>query len=102
VLTRDHLPDPPGLDGAWPAPRKIRFACQLRPRRSVEVIPLLPPFAYPGDERRRVELAQGSERETAILFDNVHGFIPEGSASLRVGIWPQPPFCLDRVPMRLP
>jgi hypothetical protein len=35
------------------------------------VIPLLPPFAHTGDGRRRVELAQGSEREIAILFDNV-------------------------------
>ena len=38
------------------------------------MIPLLPPFAHTGDGRRRVELAQGSEREIAILFDNVHGF----------------------------
>ena len=38
------------------------------------MIPLLPPFAHPGDGRRRVELAQGSGRKIAILFDNVHGF----------------------------
>jgi len=36
--------------------------------------PLLPPFAHPGDGRRRVELAQGSEREIAILFADIHRF----------------------------
>ena len=49
-------------------------SAELRPWRSVEVIPLLPPLAHPGYGRRRVELAQGSGRKIAILFDNVHGF----------------------------
>ena len=36
--------------------------------------PLLPPFAYAMDGRRRVDFAQGSEREIAILFADIRGF----------------------------
>ncbi|HEY3909773.1 MAG TPA: adenylate/guanylate cyclase domain-containing protein [Stellaceae bacterium] len=71
--------DPPGETerrvlrriGAIP---NVRLACQLRPRGAVEVTPLLPPFAYAMDGRRRVDLAQGSEREIAILFADIRGF----------------------------
>ncbi len=71
--------DPPGESerrilrriGATP---NVRLACQLRPRGAVEVTPLLPPFAYAADGRRRVDLAQGSEREIAILFADIRGF----------------------------
>jgi adenylate cyclase len=52
----------------------IRLACQLRPRGNVEVTPLLPPFAAAADGRRRVDVAQGSEREIAILFADIRGF----------------------------
>jgi adenylate cyclase len=57
--------------GATP---NIRLACQLRPRGNVEVTPLLPPFAAAADGRRRVDVAQGSEREIAILFADIRGF----------------------------
>jgi adenylate cyclase len=71
--------DPPGEEelrvlrriGATP---NIRLACQLRPRGAVEVTPLLPPFAHAADGRRRVDFAQGSEREIAILFADIRGF----------------------------
>jgi adenylate cyclase len=71
--------DPPGQDesrvlnriGATP---NIRLACQLRPRGTVEVTPLLPPFAAAADGRRRVDVVQGSEREIAILFADIRGF----------------------------
>jgi adenylate cyclase len=43
-------------------------------RAAVEVTPLLPPFAHAVDGRRRVDLAQGSEREIAILFVDIRGF----------------------------
>jgi adenylate cyclase len=74
-----HSISPPGPDearvlhriGATP---NIRLACQLRPRGAVEVTPLLPPFAQAIDGRRRVGLAQGSEREIAILFADIRGF----------------------------
>ena len=38
------------------------------------VTPLLPPFARAADGRRRVDLAQGSEQEIAILFVDIRGF----------------------------
>ena len=74
-----HSIDPPGEDelrvlrriGARP---NVRLACQLRPRGAVEVTPLLPPFAHAADGRRRVDFAQGSEREIAILFADIRGF----------------------------
>jgi len=74
-----HSIDPPAEDemrvlhriGATP---NVRLACQLRPRGAVEVTPLLPPFAHAVDGRRRVDLAQGSEREIAILFVDIRGF----------------------------
>ncbi len=56
------------------ATANVRLACQLRPRGAVEVTPLLPPFAYAMDGRRRVDFAQGSEREIAILFADIRGF----------------------------
>src|SRR5215471_2848652 len=56
------------------ATSNIRLACQLRPRGAVEVTPLLPPFAQAMDGRRGVGLAQGSEREIAILFADIRGF----------------------------
>src|SRR6516165_7987074 len=71
--------DPPGEDelrvlrriGATP---NVRLACQLRPRGAVDVTPLLPPFAHALDGQRRVDFAQGSEREIVILFADIRGF----------------------------
>jgi adenylate cyclase len=71
--------DPPG-DAEQRVLRRIgaianvRLACQLRPKGTVDVTPLLPPFAYAMDGRRRVDFAQGSEREIAILFADIRGF----------------------------
>jgi adenylate cyclase len=56
------------------ATSNVRLACQLRPRGTIEVTPLLPPFAHAADGRRRVDSAQGSEREIAILFADIRGF----------------------------
>jgi adenylate cyclase len=71
--------DPPSEDEARVLRRigarpNVRLACQLRPRGEVEVTPLLPPFAHAADGRRRVDFAQGSEREIAILFADIRGF----------------------------
>jgi adenylate cyclase len=52
----------------------VRLACQLRPRGAIEVTPLLPPFAHAADGRRRVDFAQGSEREIAVMFVDIRGF----------------------------
>jgi adenylate cyclase len=57
--------------GATP---NVRLACQLRPKGPVEVTPLLPPFAYARDGNRRVDFAQGSEREIAIMFTDIRDF----------------------------
>ncbi len=56
------------------ATSNVRLACQLRPKGKVEVTPLLPPFAYAMDGRRRVDVAQGREREIAIMFTDIRGF----------------------------
>jgi adenylate cyclase len=56
------------------ATQNVRLACQLRPRGAVEVMPLLPPFAFARDGRRRVDFTQGSEREIAIMFTDIRGF----------------------------
>jgi adenylate cyclase len=56
------------------APPSVRLACQLRPATAVEVTPLLPPFAQAADGARRVDLAQGREREIAIMFVDIRGF----------------------------
>jgi adenylate cyclase len=56
------------------ARRNVRLACQLRPAVPVEVTPLLPPFAHAADGLRRVDLAEGSEREIAVLFADIRGF----------------------------
>ena len=84
-----HSIDPPAEDELRVLRRigatsSIRLACQLRPHGAVEVTPLLPPFAHAADGRRRVDLAQGSEREIAILFADIRGFtaLSEESAPL--------------------
>jgi adenylate cyclase len=56
------------------ARRNVRLACQLRPTVPVEVTPLLPAFAHAADGLRRVDLAEGSEREIAVLFADIRGF----------------------------
>jgi adenylate cyclase len=71
--------DPPSEDEARVLRRigarpNIRLACMLRPHGGVEVTPLLPPFAAAADGRRRVDFAQGSEREIAIMFADIRGF----------------------------
>src|ERR1700726_2909625 len=79
VRSEIHSIDPPAEDELRVLRRigatsSIRLACQLRPHGAVEVTPLLPPFANAADGRRRVDLAQGSEREIAILFVDIRGF----------------------------
>ncbi len=56
------------------APEHIRLACQLRPTKNLEVIPLLPPNATPKDAYRKPAHLQGSEREVAILFADIRQF----------------------------
>jgi len=79
VRAEIHSIDPPGEDESRVlrrigAPSNVRLACQLRPRGTIDVVPLLPPFAHAADGRRRVDVAGGSEREIAILFADIRGF----------------------------
>jgi adenylate cyclase len=52
----------------------VRLACMLRPEVEVQVTPLLPPLAQAADGLIRVDVAQGSEREIAIMFADIRGF----------------------------
>jgi adenylate cyclase len=52
----------------------VRLACMLRPTVEVQVTPLLPPLAQAQDGATLVDVAQGSEREIAILFADIRGF----------------------------
>jgi adenylate cyclase len=56
------------------APEHVRLACQLRPTRDLEVIPLLPANATPKDAFRKPARLQGAEREVAILFADIRQF----------------------------
>ena len=52
----------------------VRLACLLRPLVEVQVTPLLPPLAQARDALTPVDVAQGSEREIAIMFADIRGF----------------------------
>jgi adenylate cyclase len=51
-----------------------RLACQARPTGPVEIVPLLPPHAGPGDARGRPAYLHGAEQEIAILFCDLRAF----------------------------
>lgn len=55
-------------------PPDVRLACQLRPRASVSVTPLLPPNVGPGDGLRAAKTMQGEERTVTVLFADLRGF----------------------------
>lgn len=81
VRVRAALPGlaPPGDDERRVLTRigattNVRLACMLRPQVEVQVTPLLPPLAQAQDAATRVDMAQGSEREIAILFADIRGF----------------------------
>ena len=52
----------------------VRLACQLRPTVDLDVTPLLPATAGPGDAQARPGYLQGEERELVILFADIRGF----------------------------
>jgi len=56
------------------APSNVRLACQTRPRRDLEVTPLLPPTVAPDAGFRRPAFLQGSEQEIAVLFADLRAF----------------------------
>jgi adenylate cyclase len=56
------------------APPNVRLACQLRPTRDVDVVPLLPAAATASDGGQRSASASGQEQEVAVLFADIRGF----------------------------
>ena len=56
------------------APQSVRLACQIRPLRSLEVTPLLPPTAQALDGYQRPGYLAGEEREVAVLFADIRAF----------------------------
>lgn len=56
------------------APPNVRLACQLRPTRDVDVVPLLPVTATARDGERRSATASGQEQEVVVLFADIRGF----------------------------
>jgi adenylate cyclase len=81
VRVRSALPGPPPPSeeerrvlNRIRATGNIRLACMLRPTVDMEVTPLLPPLAHARDGARLVDLAQGGEREIAILFVDIRDF----------------------------
>jgi adenylate cyclase len=52
----------------------VRLACQVRPTRDLEVVPLLPATAGPHDVRVQVNPGQGIERDVAVLFGDLRAF----------------------------
>ncbi len=56
------------------APPNVRLACQLRPTRDVDVVPLLPAAATAREGERRSASASGQEQEVAVLFADIRGF----------------------------
>jgi adenylate cyclase len=56
------------------APKGVRLACQLKPRRDIDVVPLLPAAAQARDGFRKQQFQQGSEQEIAILFGDLRAF----------------------------
>jgi adenylate cyclase len=56
------------------APAHVRLACQVRPRRDVAVVPLVPPGAGPADAVSAGDHREGREVTIAVLFADLRGF----------------------------
>jgi adenylate cyclase len=52
----------------------VRLACQTRPSRDLEVVPLLPASAAASESLARPEYVMGQERELCVLFADLRGF----------------------------
>src|SRR5689334_211007 len=68
----DHLPvataDELRVLGRVGAPAYVRLACQVRPRRDLTVVPLVPASAGPGDAVGAGDHREGRELTIAVLF----------------------------------
>ena len=75
---REALPPPAGDEAKVLARINagdgIRLACQIRPTRDLEVIPLLPAAAVPTSGVASVNPSAGVEREMVVLFADLRAF----------------------------
>jgi adenylate cyclase len=74
----EHLP-PPAPDEARVlqrigAPPQVRLACQIKPVKALEVIPLLPPTATPREAFASPRHNQGTDKVIAVLFADLRSF----------------------------
>jgi adenylate cyclase len=56
------------------APPQVRLACQIKPVKPLEVIPLLAPTATPREAFARPDHNQGSDKVIAVLFADLRSF----------------------------
>jgi adenylate cyclase len=56
------------------APPNVRLACQVRPRRDLSVVPLLPAEAQASDGFAQPGYLAGQEQEVTVLFADLRGF----------------------------
>lgn len=74
----EHLPPPNSQESRVlariAAPPDVRLACQIRPTRSLEVVPLLPATVTAEAGFRRPAYLAGQERELAVMFTDLRGF----------------------------
>lgn len=74
----EHLPaatvDELRVLGRVGAPSHVRLACQVRPRRDVSVVPLVPAGAGPRDAVGGSDRRDGEELTIAVLFADLRGF----------------------------
>jgi adenylate cyclase len=52
----------------------VRLACQTRPEKDIEIVPLLPPTATASDGYRKPAYLGGQERDIAVLFADMRAF----------------------------
>ncbi|MEM8916562.1 MAG: adenylate/guanylate cyclase domain-containing protein, partial [Pseudomonadota bacterium] len=64
------------------AANNVRLACQVRPTRDLEIVPLLPASATAADGFAKADYAAGKEQEIAILFADLRGFTSLTEAKL--------------------
>ena len=74
----EHLPPPTAdekrvLDRVS-APPQVRLACQIRPTKPLEVMPLLPPTATPREAFARPDHTHGRDQVIAVLFADLRSF----------------------------
>ncbi len=74
----EHLPAATAEElrvlGRVGAPVHVRLACQVRPRRDLTVVPLVPASAGPGDAVGVGDHREGREVTIAVLFADLRGF----------------------------